>query len=72
MTKTMSTMIVIVMLTTAGWGQSLFEVQVKGKQQWPAESEPSLLVSMFGSATRVRWGSCNPPAVHPRSGGRPG
>lgn len=46
MTKTMSITIVIVIVTAAGWGQSLFAVEVKGKQRWPTEEANDLYLSV--------------------------
>ncbi|MBI3475029.1 MAG: hypothetical protein HY010_04805 [Acidobacteria bacterium] len=63
MTKTSRIMIVIVMLTAASWGQSLFAVQVKGKQRWPAEEANHLYLSAC-SAVQQQFGGVH--AIRPQ------
>jgi len=63
MTKASKFMLAILILTATGWGQSLFAVQVIGKQKWPTEEADKLYLSAC-SVVQQEFGTPQP--VRPR------
>lgn len=61
MTRASKFVVAVLLLTAAGWGQTLFAVRVIGKQKWPAKEADKLYLSAcsvvqreFGIARPVR------------------
>lgn len=61
MVKASKLAVLILLLTAGGWAQSLFPVQARGKQRWPAQEADKLYLSTcsvvqreFGAAQPVR------------------
>jgi hypothetical protein len=61
MTKASRLVVLVLVLTAGGWAQSLFAVQVRGKQRWPGREADRLYLSAcsvvqreFGAAQPVR------------------
>jgi hypothetical protein len=52
MTKATRLTVVVLILAAACWGQTLLAVQVKGKQQWPAEEADKLYLSGCSAVQR--------------------
>lgn len=63
MTKASKFMVAVLILTAAGWTQSLFAVQVIGKQKWPTEEADKLYLSAC-SVVQQEFGTPQP--VRPR------
>lgn len=63
MTKASKFMVAVLVLTAGGWAQSLFIVQVMGKQKWPAREADKLYLSAC-SVVQQEFGASQP--VRPR------
>jgi hypothetical protein len=59
MTKASRLAVVVLILAAGSWAQNLLAVQVKGKQQWPAEEANKLYLSAC-SAVQREFGSARP------------